>query len=122
MSNIDRKARVREYMENLPPAGIFRIRNTTSGRSLVGSAANLPGALNRHRFQLENGSHSDKELQADWKELGADAFTFETLDQLKPSEEPDYDPTEDLAVLKQMWIDKLADAGETLYRQSSRDT
>ena len=77
MSQIDRKASVRQYKLNPPPAGTFRVRNTASGKSLVGSAVNLPGMLNRQRFQLQNGSHPSKELQADWNALGPEAFEFE---------------------------------------------
>jgi hypothetical protein len=120
VTQIDRKARIREYKETLRPAGVFRVRNTATGKSLVGSTANMPATLNRHRFQLERGSHPSRELQADWHALGADAFEFEVLDQLKPSEKPDYDATEDLRVLKELWIEKLMASGELLYREAGR--
>jgi hypothetical protein len=120
VTQIDRKARIREYKETLAPAGVFRVRNTATGKSLVGSTANLPGTLNRHRFQLEHGSHPSGELQADWNALGPDAFEFEVLDQLKPSDKPDYDGTEDLRVLKELWLEKLMASGELLYRGAGR--
>ena len=120
MTQIDRKARIREYKETLLPAGVFRVRNTATGKSLVGSTANLPGTLNRHRFQLERGSHPSRELQADWNALGPDAFEFEVLDQLKPSDKPGYDATEDLRVLKELWLEKLTASGELLYREAGR--
>jgi hypothetical protein len=122
VSQIDRKARIREYKETPRPAGVYRVRNTATGRSLVGSTANLPGMLNRQRFQLENGSHPDRELQRDWNEFGPDAFVFEVLDRLEPQDEPAYDPAEDLHVLKEMWLEKLTASGEPLYRQSRRGT
>jgi hypothetical protein len=81
----------------------------------VGSSPNLPGMLNRQCFQLEHGSHPDRELQKDWNELGSEAFTFESLDQLEPSSDADYDPSEDLRVLGQMWREKLKASGELLY-------
>jgi hypothetical protein len=122
VSDIDRKARVRQYKETPRPAGIFRVRNTAKGKSLVGSTPDLPGMLNRVRFQLENGSHPDRELQSDWNELGPGAFEFEVLDQLEPKTEPTYDPIAELRVLKEMWLQKLTDSGEPLYRQSQRGT
>ena len=122
MSQVDRKARIREYKDSPRPAGIFCVRNTTTGMLLVGSTPNLPGMLNRQRFQLEHGSHADRELQRDWDELGPDAFEFEALDRLEPRDEPAYDPTEDLRVLKEIWLEKLMTAGEPLYRQSRRGT
>jgi hypothetical protein len=120
VTQIERKAQIRQYKETLPPAGVFRVRNTAAGKSLVGSSVNLSGTLNRHRFQLEHGSHPSRELQADWSALGPDAFQFEVLDQLKPSDKPDYDATEDLRVLKVLWIEKLTASGELLYREAGR--
>jgi len=122
VTQIDRKACIRQYKETPRPAGMFRVRNTATGKSLVGSTANLPGMLNRHRFQLENSSHPSRELQADWNALGPDAFEFEVLDQLKPSAEPDYDATEDLRVLKELWLEKLMASGELLYREAGRNS
>jgi hypothetical protein len=122
VSQIDRKARIREYKETPRPAGIYLVRNTATGKSLVGSTGDLPGMLNRQRFQLENGLHPDRELQKDWNDLGSDAFEFEVLDRLEPKDEPAHDPTEDLRVLKEMWLEKLTASGEPLYRQSGRGT
>ncbi len=120
MSPIDRRDAIREYKQTPRPAGIFRIRNAADAKSLVGSSVNLPGTLNRHRFQLEHGSHPDRELQRDWNERGPDAFAFEVLDRLDPRDDPAYDPSEDLRTLKEMWIEKLTAAGEALYPQSKR--
>ena len=120
MSQTDRKTLIREYKETQQPAGIYRIRNTGSGKSLIGSSVNLPGMLNRQRFQLEHGSHPDRELQNDWNTLGPEAFEFEVLDRLEPRDEPGYDATGDLRTLKEMWLEKLQAAGEPLYRQSTR--
>jgi len=119
---VDRRALVREYLETPRPAGVFQIRSTTTGRTLLGLSPNVPGVLNRQRFQLQSGSHPDVELQSDWNGLGPDAFTFETLDLLKPSDDPSYDPSEDLRALKEMWLEKMMTSDVPLYRQSSRDT
>ena len=117
---MDRKELTRQYKQTARPAGVYRVRNTERGISLVGASRDLPGALNRQRFQLEMGSHPDKELQSDWNELGADAFAIEALDELEPSDAPDYDPAEDLRLLKELWLDKLTTAGELLYPMSHR--
>lgn len=87
--------------------GVYRVRNTASGKSLVGSSVNLPAMLNRQRFQLELGSHPNRELQADWNASGPEAFVFEILDTLPPADEPDYDPKADLRALEEMWREKL---------------
>ncbi len=112
---MDRKQAKREYLETPRPMGVYRIRNTAAGRSLVGSSVDVPSILNRHRAQLRMGSHPDAELQRDWTTLGPDGFDFETLDTLEPPDRDGYDPADDLAALEALWREKLTDAGDTLY-------
>ena len=115
MTTVDRKQLTRDYKATPRPMGIFRVRNVPVRKSFVGSSADLPSILNRHRFQLENGSHANKALQTDWIALGPAAFVFEILDRLQPKDEPTYDPREDLSVLREIWADKLVASGESLY-------
>jgi len=114
-NEINRKARIRKYKETPRPAGVFRILNTVSGKSLVGISVDLPAILNRQRFQLDYGSHPDKTLQSDWNELGPDSFEFQELDRLETRDELSWDPADDLAALKDLWVEKLTAAGESLY-------
>jgi hypothetical protein len=51
---------------------------------------------------------------------GPDAFAFETLDLLEPSEVPNYDPTEDLEVLEDLWLQKLQPFGDRGYNRRGR--
>ncbi len=119
---MDRKELIREYKSTPRPTGLFRVRNIGQSKSLVGMSRDLPGKLNSQRFQLETGSHPDKELQRDWNELGSDAFEIGVLDELELPDDPGYDPAEDLAMLKEMWLDKLAASGESFYPFSRRKT
>lgn len=112
---MDRKGLIRDYKETPRPMGIYRVRNTRNGKSLVGSSVNLTAILNRHRTLLKLGSHTNRALQQDYDEMGPDAFEFEILDTLKPPREPGYDPAEDLKVLEEMWVDKLSPFGEQGY-------
>jgi hypothetical protein len=112
---MDRKALTRAYKETPRPMGVYRIRNTVSGRSLVASSVNLPAILNRHKAALKFGSHSNKELQKDWNELGPEAFVFEVLDTLTPSDKPGDKPADDLQALEAMWIEKLSPTEDLGY-------
>lgn len=116
---MDRKNLIRNYKETPRPAGVYRVRNTVNGKSLLGFSPNLPAMLNRQRFQLEHGTHPHPELQKDWNEFGPEAFTFESLDRIEPLSEANENPTEDLRVLLQMWIEKLKELGEPLYGRQS---
>ena len=103
--NDRRKDLKRGYRERPKPAGVFQIKNTKTGKILLGSTLNLDGRLNRHRFQLNAGVHDNRELQRDWQTHGADAFVFETLAVVEPRD--DVDTSEALEALERAWADKL---------------
>ena len=112
---MDRKELIQQYKQRRPPMGVYRVHNTVSGRALVAASTDLSSILNRHRAQLSMGGHSARELQADWNEHGPDSFVFEILDTLTPSEQPDYNPIEDLTVLEDMWLEKLSLVADRLH-------
>jgi len=117
---VDRKELIRKYRETPRPMGVFRVRNKTNGKALIGSSTDLDGMLNRQRAQLRLGAHPDRRMQADWTEHGADAFVFEVLDTLEPRDEPGYDPAADLAALEKLWLEKLAPDGDPGYKRARR--
>jgi hypothetical protein len=110
----------REYLERPKKAGVFQVKNTANGRVLLGSSLNLHGPLNSHRFTLEIGSHRNKALQADWDAFGADKFVFEVLEEVKPSDDPNFNIEDELTLLEQIWIEKLQPFGERGYNTSER--
>jgi len=112
MDKQGRKDLIREYKETPRTMGVFRVRNTGSGRSIVASSRDVHSVLNRHRAQLRMGGHPDKQLQKEWDALGADAFEFEILDTLEPKEEAGYDPADELSELEALWVEKLAAEGQ----------
>jgi hypothetical protein len=104
---IDKKALKKQYKQSVPPMGIYQIKNLLNGKVLIGSSRNLTGKINSIRFQLKLGSCMNKELQKDYDQLGEEKFSFDVLDYLKPKEDPDYDYSEDLKVLQNMWMEKF---------------
>ncbi len=98
-----RRETLRRFRETKVPAGIWAVRHLPSGRVLMGASANLAGALNRHRFELQTGRHRNQALQQDWLRDGADRFAFETVDVLKRADDATTDPAEELAELLELW-------------------
>ncbi len=108
----------REYKNNPPPMGIYRIRNTANGKIYLGASTNLPGALNSSRFQLRMGSFlANRELQDDYRKFGADAFEFTVLETLKPLDDPARNPRDDLNALLGMLMEQLEPYGEKGYHR-----
>lgn len=102
-----RKEMNREYVERVKPAGVYQVKNLANGKILLGSSLNLEGPLNRHKFMLKIGSHTNKALQKDWEELGADQFVFEILEEVLIKDEPNFNLKDDLTLLEMIWLEKL---------------
>jgi len=109
----------REYKERKKDAGVFQVKNVVNGKVLLGSSMNLAGPLNAHRFMLTIGSHLNKALQKEWNEYGAESFVFEILEVVKVKDEPGFNVEDELALLEQIWIEKLQPFGERGYNKDS---
>lgn len=110
----------REYRERPRRAGVFQVKNTVNGKVLLGSSLNLEGPLNGHRFMLSIGSHRNKELQKEWNEYGPDAFVFEVLEIVEIKNDPKFDPSDELALLEEIWLEKIQPFGERGYNTDSK--
>jgi group I intron endonuclease len=111
----DKRELKKQYKQTLPPMGIYQIRNLTNGKIFVGSSKNLTGKFNSYKFQLDLGSHINRELQKDYSKFGEKNFAFEIIDDLDPKEGVAYDYTDDLIALEELWIEKLQPFGAKGY-------
>lgn len=111
----------RQYKENPPPAGIFRITNKANGKVFIGKGTNIKGKLNGQQLQLEWGSHRNKAMQEDWNRFGPEQFSFEVLDYLQPANDPGQDVQAELAALEELWIAKLECYGEKGYNDRPKE-
>lgn len=115
-----RKELQREYKERPKPAGIFQVRNLSNGKILLGSSLNLEGPLNSHKFMLKIGRHRNEALQQDWDKFGEKKFVFEVIDVVKVKDDPNFNVTEELSLLEQIWLQKLQPFGEKGYNRDTR--
>lgn len=115
-----RKELKRQYLETPKQAGVFQVKNTVNGKVLLGSSTNLHGPLNKHRFMLSIGMHTNQELQRDWKQYGADAFTFEVLEVVRQKDEPGFSVSDELTLLEQIWLERLSPLAPHGYNTETR--
>ncbi|WP_438020215.1 metalloregulator ArsR/SmtB family transcription factor [Sorangium sp. So ce315] len=115
-----RKELKRQYLETPKQAGIFQVKNTVNGKVLLGSSTNLHGPLNKHRFMLSIGMHMNQELQRDWTQHGADAFTFEVLEVVRQKDEPGFSVSDELTLLEQIWLERLSPLAPRGYNTDTR--
>ena len=110
----------REYAERIKPAGVYQVKNLSNGKVLLGSSLNLEGPLNRHRFILKVGSHTNKALQKDWNDLGTEKFAFEILEEVQRKDDPTFNLSDELTLLEMIWLERLQPFGERGYNLNER--
>ena len=97
-------------------AGIFEIKNITNQKIFLKKSKDLDRAFNSDRFQLNLGSHKNKQLQKDWNSLGADSFEFNIFDELTLKDSTtDIEIQNELNELLEMHKTELKDKGIALY-------
>jgi hypothetical protein len=117
MKKEDRKDLKKNYQKSPRPMGVFQIRNTMNDKVFVAVGRNLPGIINRHRFQLIAGNHPNKSLQADWSRLGSQNFAFEILEEFIPPVDSQIDEAKELAFMEKLWLAKLQPYAERGYNE-----
>lgn len=110
----------REYAERVKPAGVYQVKNLVTGKVLLGSSLNLEGPLNRHKFMLKIGSHTNKALQKDWNEFGSEKFAFEILEEAQRKDVPGFNLADELTLLEMIWLEKLQPFGERGYNLNEK--
>jgi hypothetical protein len=116
----DKRVAKQRYLETMTRAGVYAIRNSVTGRALVAGSTNVQGALNRHRFELRQGTHRNRLLTQEWSLHGESSFNFEVLDMVKPHDDPALDLARELADLVALWRQEIPCHGDTAYELSPR--
>jgi hypothetical protein len=114
----DKRMLKQQYLETKTRAGVYAIRNLVTGRVLVAGSGDVQGALNRHRFELRQGTHRNRLLRQDWSQHGESSFTFEVLDMVKPTEDGAPDVARELKDLLDLWRQEIRCEGEQDYEFS----
>lgn len=116
---MDRRKELKELYRNMKPdMGIFTIKSNLNNKCHIEGSQNLKGTINGAKFRLNFGNYSIKELQNEWKENGEESFTIEILENLKyDKDESKTDYSEDLAILKMIWEEKLSKQGIEFYKK-----
>lgn len=81
---------------------IYQITCLGNGKFYIGSTVNKTVRWARHRRQLRQGTHPNKNMQASWNAYGEDCFVFEVLEEVDS----------DIALFsaEQVYLDKHAGA------------
>lgn len=106
----------RQFEEVLIEAGVYEVKNTENQKSFISKTPNLK-TLNGMKHILNMGANNNKELQADWKHFGQDAFTFTILEVLEKSEDLSFNEKKALEQLEEKWLSDKQPFGEHGYNR-----
>ena len=120
MTKQSREDLKREYKDRAKPAGVFQVRNSLSGKVLLGSSLNLEGPLNAHKYMLTIGKHRNEAPQEDWNRLGAGKFVFEILEVVKVTDDLDFNLLDELTLIEQIYLEKIQPIGERSYNTDEK--
>lgn len=118
MDKSKRKELLEEFKQIKTYMGVIQITNKVSGKIYVDSYPNLKNKWMTIKMQLDMGRFANLELQKDWKELGAEAFTYEVLEEQKTDDVTDM--KWELKMMEKPWLEKLQPYGDRGYNKPSR--
>lgn len=119
MDKKKRKELLEKYKQIKTYTGVIQITNTSNGKIYIDSYPNLKNKWVTLRDQLDMGRFANSELQKDWKELGADAFTYEVLEE--KATDKIIDMRWELKKIKKLWLEKLQPYGEKGYNKPPKE-
>ena len=115
MEKKNRKELLAEYKQLKTYMGAIQIKNNINGKIYVGVFPNLKNKWLNIQAQLETGRYFNLQLQREWNELGAQAFTYEVLEEKEANEITDMRWA--LKQLEKKWLEKLQPFGDHGYNK-----
>jgi hypothetical protein len=113
MDKSKRKQLQEEFKQIKTYMGVIQIMNKTNGKIYVDSYPNLKNKWMTLQMQLDTGRFANSQLQKDWKALGAEAFTFEVLEEKETDDVTDI--KWELKQMEKLWLEDLLPYGEKGY-------
>lgn len=114
-----RKQLQAEYKQMKTYMGVIQITNMKSKKIYLASYPNLKNKWLTLRAQLEMGMFANSQLQKDWKEFGAEAFTYEVLEQKEADSVND--PRWTCKQMIKPWLEKLQPFGDRGYNKVQKN-
>lgn len=117
MDKKSRKELLEKYKQIKTYMGVIKITNNVNGKIYITAFPNLKNQWINIQAQLDMGRHANSQLQKDWKELGAEAFTYEVLEEKEADEV--LDKRWELKQMEKSWLEKLQPYGDRGYNRKS---
>lgn len=108
MQSDSKKALKAQYKNRAVIGGAFLIRCDAAGEAWLRCSTDFRGDQNRFSFSVSTDMCPEPCMANAWKRHGAAAFSFEVLETLEKKEtQTDREFSDDIAVLRGLWAEKL---------------
>jgi hypothetical protein len=114
-----RKELQEDYKQIKTYMGVFKITNNLNGKMYVDSYPNLKNKWLTLQMQLNMGRFANSQLQKEWIKLGAEAFTYEVLEEKEADKI--IDKRWELKKMKKQWLEKLQPYGDRGYNKPAKE-
>ncbi|TJY42934.1 GIY-YIG nuclease family protein [Cohnella pontilimi] len=115
MDRSRRKELLEAYKQLKTYMGVIQITNKANGKIYIKSYPDLKNKWMSIQAQLDMGRFVNAELQKDWKDMGADVFVYEVLEQKAVDEVTDM--RWELKKILKPWFAKLQPYGDKGYNK-----
>lgn len=96
--------------------GVYKITNAANGKIFIEATPNLKNKWQTIQdFQFAMNRFQNTQLQQDWNRFGAEAFSFEVLEEREVEE--GVDTAWELKKMKKKWLEKLQPYAEKGYNK-----
>ena len=96
-----------QYKNRSVIGGVYCITCTKSGRSWIKSTKDLAGQRNKFDFFTSTNLCPEPGMSSDWKQYGAESFSFSILEQLEKGEsQTDKEFADDIQTMYDMLLEK----------------
>lgn len=119
MDKQKRKDLIAQYKQMKTYMGVIQIKNKLNGKIYIAAVSNLKNKWFTLQMQLNQNKHANFELQKEWQEYGAQAFTYRVLEEVDT--EDIADRKWEMRQLEKKWLEKLEPFGDNGYNKPLKD-
>jgi len=100
----NKKELIKDYKNRKIVGGVYKITNAKTDSYWIGSSLDIDKITNRFNFTKATNTYFSLDMQAEWDEYGAEAFSLEILERLeRKPEQQDKDFKEEVKLLEEMY-------------------
>lgn len=109
------KQQLKEKAKNYPiTMGVLAVTNIITRKQFIQGSINVEALRNKIKFSLRIGQYPQRQLQADWKEYGENAFVFECICIVESQNNPYINYRQEVAKAEKNCIENI-ECPENLY-------